>query len=106
MDPIPGDLLKLKVRFDQRRVTRESRSEPVRRSNWPRVVSESTDHFRQAGVMSQISIIYLLLQSRNFIFGGSIMNSTIPADLLDLKSRFENWRTNRKYVRGPIPDEF
>ena len=33
------------------------------------------------------------------------MNSTIPADLLELKSRFENWRTNRKYVREPIPDE-
>jgi hypothetical protein len=33
------------------------------------------------------------------------MNSTIPADLLELKARFENWRTNRKYVREPIPDE-
>ena len=53
----------------------------------------------------QISIIYLLLRSRNFIFGGSVLNSTIPADLLELKSRFENWRTNRKYVREPIPDE-
>jgi len=42
MDPIPDDLLKLKVRFDQWRVTRESRSEPVRRSNWPMVESEST----------------------------------------------------------------
>ena len=33
------------------------------------------------------------------------MNSTIPADLLELKSRFETWRTNRKYMREPIPDE-
>jgi hypothetical protein len=33
------------------------------------------------------------------------MNSTIPADLLDLKDRFETWRTNQKYVREPIPDE-
>jgi hypothetical protein len=33
------------------------------------------------------------------------MNSTIPADLLELKARFENWRANRKYVREPIPDE-
>jgi hypothetical protein len=33
------------------------------------------------------------------------MNSTIPAELLELKSRFETWRTNRKYVREPIPDE-
>jgi hypothetical protein len=63
------------------------------------------DHFRQAGVTPQISIIYLLLRSRNFIFGGSVLNSTIPADLLELKSRFENWRTNRKYKREPIPDE-
>jgi hypothetical protein len=33
------------------------------------------------------------------------MNSTIPADLLELKARFETWRSNRKYVREPIPDE-
>ena len=33
------------------------------------------------------------------------MNSTIPADLLELKGRFETWRTNRKYMREPIPDE-
>jgi len=25
------------------------------------------------------------------------MNSTIPIDLLELKTRFETWRTNRKY---------
>jgi hypothetical protein len=31
------------------------------------------------------------------------MNSTIPADLLELNARFETWRTNRKYVREPIP---
>ena len=30
------------------------------------------------------------------------MNSIIPADLLELKARFESWRTNRKYVREPI----
>ena len=33
------------------------------------------------------------------------MNSTIPADLLELKARFETWRANRKYVREPIPAE-
>ena len=33
------------------------------------------------------------------------MNSTIPSDLLELKDRFETCRTNRKYVREPIPDE-
>jgi hypothetical protein len=33
------------------------------------------------------------------------MNSTIPADLLELKARFEIWRANRKYLREPIPDE-
>lgn len=32
------------------------------------------------------------------------MNSTIPADLLELKARFETWRMNRKYLREPIPD--
>jgi hypothetical protein len=34
------------------------------------------------------------------------MNSTTPADLLELKVRFETWRANRKYVREPIPDSF
>jgi hypothetical protein len=33
------------------------------------------------------------------------MNSTISADLLELRARFETWRTNRKYLREPIPDE-
>jgi hypothetical protein len=33
------------------------------------------------------------------------MNSTTPADLLELKARYETWRANRKYVREPIPDE-
>jgi hypothetical protein len=33
------------------------------------------------------------------------MTSTIPAELLELKARFETWRANRKYVREPIPDE-
>ena len=33
------------------------------------------------------------------------MNSTIPADLLELKDRFETWRANRKYLREPIPNE-
>ena len=29
----------------------------------------------------------------------------IPDDLLDLQSRFVQWRANRKYQREPIPDE-
>jgi hypothetical protein len=28
-----------------------------------------------------------------------------PTELLELKPCFEIWRTNRKYVREPIPDE-
>lgn len=33
------------------------------------------------------------------------MDTTIPADLLELKSRFDAWRKSRKYLREPIPDE-
>ena len=33
------------------------------------------------------------------------MTSTIPDDLLELKARFETWRTNWKYLREPISDE-
>ena len=29
----------------------------------------------------------------------------IPAELLELKARFETWGANRKYVREPMPDE-
>jgi hypothetical protein len=34
------------------------------------------------------------------------VDSTIPADLLKLKARLEDWRATRKYARQPIPDEF
>jgi hypothetical protein len=28
-----------------------------------------------------------------------MMNATIPADLLGLKARFDQWRATRKYIR-------
>ena len=34
------------------------------------------------------------------------MDSTVPADLLKLKSRLEDWRATRRYARQPIPKEF
>ncbi len=34
------------------------------------------------------------------------MDSTLPADLLKLKTRLEAWRATRRYARQPIPDEF
>ena len=33
------------------------------------------------------------------------MNTTIPAALLKLKTRFDDSRANRKYIREQIPDE-
>lgn len=33
------------------------------------------------------------------------MVDSIPSELLELQTRFETWRANRKYVREPIPDE-
>jgi len=30
---------------------------------------------------------------------------SIPTELLELQTRFETWRANRKYVRAPIPDD-
>src|SRR5438128_5082515 len=32
-------------------------------------------------------------------------DSTIPAELLELKARFEAWRESRQHVREPIPAE-
>lgn len=34
------------------------------------------------------------------------MDSSVPTDLLKLKTRLEVWRTTRRYARQPIPDEF
>jgi hypothetical protein len=34
------------------------------------------------------------------------MDSTVPADLLKLKTQLEAWRATRRYARQPIPDEF
>jgi len=31
------------------------------------------------------------------------MQTTIPADLRDLKARLDQWRANRKYIRQPMP---
>jgi hypothetical protein len=33
------------------------------------------------------------------------METTIPAELLDLKARLDQWRENRKYLREPLPDD-
>jgi hypothetical protein len=33
------------------------------------------------------------------------MVDSVPAELLELQTRFETWRANRQYVREPIPDE-
>src|SRR6266540_3885012 len=34
------------------------------------------------------------------------MVDSIPAELLELQTRFETWRANRKYLRESLPDEF
>jgi hypothetical protein len=34
------------------------------------------------------------------------MDSTVPADLLKLKTQQEAWRATRRYARQPIHDEF
>jgi hypothetical protein len=33
------------------------------------------------------------------------MDTTIPAELLELKARFDHWRATRKYKHQPIPDD-
>jgi hypothetical protein len=33
------------------------------------------------------------------------MNSSLPADLLELKAQFDHWRSIRPYIRQPIPEE-
>src|SRR5262245_22314365 len=33
------------------------------------------------------------------------METTIPADLLDLKARLDQWRAKRKYLRQPLPHD-
>ncbi len=33
------------------------------------------------------------------------MNSTTPQDLLDLKSRIDQWRNTRRFIRQAMPDD-
>ena len=33
------------------------------------------------------------------------MNSTVPAEVLALKSRFDQWRATRRHTRQRVPDE-
>jgi len=33
------------------------------------------------------------------------MERTIPAELLELKARFDQWRKTRRYSREPVPDD-
>jgi hypothetical protein len=33
------------------------------------------------------------------------IETIIPAELLDLKARLDQWRANRKYLREPLPDD-
>jgi hypothetical protein len=51
---------------------------------------------------SRISHYLCFYSDLEIYLGGSLVNSTIPADLLELKARFETWRSNRKYLREPI----
>ena len=41
-----------------------------------------------------------------FYFRRLIVDSTVPADLLKLKARLEDWRATRRYAHQPIPVEF
>jgi hypothetical protein len=40
----------------------------------------------------------------NSVFGCSVLNSTIPADLFELNTRFETWRANRETAHAGISD--
>jgi hypothetical protein len=62
--------------------------------------------FRRPGVTAAPCTLYTRLRDRYFIFGGSLKDSTVPADLLKLKTQLEAWRATRRYARQPIPDEF
>jgi hypothetical protein len=33
------------------------------------------------------------------------METTNPAELLDLRARLDQWRVTRKYLREPLPDD-
>src|SRR5215510_12953518 len=62
--------------------------------------------FRRPGVTAAPCTLYTRLRDRYFIFGGSLMDSTVPADLLKLRTQLEAWRATRRYARQPIPNEF
>jgi hypothetical protein len=48
---------------------------------------------------------FILTSGIEILLPEVMMETTIPADLLDLKTRLDQWRANRKYVRQPLPDD-
>jgi hypothetical protein len=50
-------------------------------------------------------VLDILLSILNLLIGRYSIVDPIPAELLELQTRFESWRANRKYVREPIPNE-
>jgi hypothetical protein len=47
----------------------------------------------------------LSIDTQFIFFGRCSMVDSVPAELLELQTRFEAWRANRKYVRESMPDE-
>jgi hypothetical protein len=60
--------------------------------------------FRQFGVTLSFCFLYSSLGALFSFFGGFFMDSSLPADLLDLKNQFDSWRLTRK-KRAAIPDD-
>lgn len=40
-----------------------------------------------------------------FVYGGSVMDSQLPAELLNLKNRFDHWRAHRRRILERMPDD-
>src|SRR5215831_20125804 len=84
--------------------------------NQPRPLMQKRNHscsklrtkvsFRWRGVRYSLNSVYSCLPCRNPFNGGNDENeTTVPAELLDLKARLDQWLANRKYLRQPLPTE-
>ena len=55
--------------------------------------------------MRSFPIASILASAIEILSTEARMETTIPAELLELKSRFDHWRKTRRYSREPLPED-
>src|SRR5215471_16925061 len=84
-------------------VSRKPKSAP-RLASWTARAQRISVLLRWRGVRS-FPIASILASAIEILSTEARMETTIPAELLELKSRFDHWRKTRRYSRQPLPED-